>query len=195
MQTPGASVIGQTLHISLQPRPGSSQAGASTGRNLKKNQPSLIPRIKDGWFQGLEHFSATTAGTLDSAVPLAPESQVYLPWQFSCFLRFITLCCTSEPGRDSVSLHATDLRPRHHLVQGWFCPCRTTPKGSPAPPGHSLLESCSSHMDVFTSPPGQAYMGQSLSNSPAGESALEDGAGCFSSKSLLNPPSALGDPS
>lgn len=106
MQTPGASVIGQTLHISLQPRPGSSQTGASTGRNLKKKKNSLIPRIKDGWFQGLEHFSATTAGTLDSTVPLAPESQVYLPWQFSCFLRFITLYCTSEPGRDSVSLHA-----------------------------------------------------------------------------------------
>lgn len=107
MQTPGASVIGQTLHISLQPRPGSSQAGASTGRNLKtkkKQTPGLIPRIKDGWFEGLEHFPATTAGTLDSVVPLAPESQVYLPWQFSCFLRFITLYCTSEPGRDSVSL-------------------------------------------------------------------------------------------
>lgn len=66
---------------------------------------------------------------------------------------------------------------------------------SPAPPAHSFLASCFSQMDVFTSPPGQAYLGQSLSNSPAGESALEDGAGCFSSKSLLNPPSALGDPS
>lgn len=129
MQTPGASVLGQTQLSSLQPRPGSSQAGASTGRNKlkergKKKRATLITRT--GGLKGWSISLPPQQGHCPHGTAQSREQGVPVPAAFLHFKAFNALHYLG--ARQSLgffrkmechlfSLGVSDLRERNHLGQ------------------------------------------------------------------------------